>query len=165
MVGGVSLSGCRYLPRMDRQANIQPYEQRMPAPPAQSVPMSGKDVVPSIEQAEGLSNPVARTDRALLRGRLYYGYYCAVCHGPDGRGHVPVGESYHPAPTDLSAPALQAKSDGALYRGMVVGMGHEPTLQYTVPPERRWLIVHHLRKLGTVTDFSPRGAPLAGRNR
>jgi hypothetical protein len=49
---------------------------------------------------------------------------------------------------------VQGKSDGALYRAMVVGKGHEPVLAKTVLPERRCFIVHFLRTR----------RPAAGRN-
>ncbi|MFQ5811234.1 MAG: cytochrome C [Armatimonadota bacterium] len=150
-----ALQGCRHLPRMDRQASIRPYEQRMPQTPPGSVPRRVKQPVPTAEAAGRLPNPIPRTDGALARGRLYYGYYCAMCHGPEGRGHAPVGESYHPAPADLSSAQVQSLSDGKLFRAMAVGTGHEPTLAYVAEAERRWYIVHHVRTLAESHDSGP----------
>lgn len=136
-------------PRMRRQPILRSYERRLPDTPEHSVPRDGAPRVPSGEEAAVLPNPVASSPEALARGKLYYGYYCQTCHGEDGRGHTPVGESYHPAPGDLSDAALHARlrSDGALYCAMVVGVGHEATLAYIVPSERRWPTVHHVRTL------------------
>ncbi|MFQ6132387.1 MAG: c-type cytochrome [Armatimonadota bacterium] len=141
-------------PRMKRQPSMRPFEQPMPEGPTQSIPRGGA-AIPTAEEAAALRSPIAPSQRALARGRLYYGYYCQACHGEDGRGHAPVGESYYPAPTDLSRAEVQSKSDGELYRAMVVGTGHEPTLAYIVPPERRWLIVLHVRELALPEERVP----------
>ena len=151
-------------PRMRQQPSLRAYERQMPTPPADSVPRSPVAPMPTAEQARSLRNPFQPTPNALVLGRVYYGYYCGHCHGDDGRGATPVGSSYHPAPTDLSGASVQRQSDGELYRAMIVGTGHAPTLSYIVPSDRRWLIELHVRTLAAPhgPTASPAGEASAG---
>ena len=146
--------GCA--PRMRQQPYMRPYERpetgNPPQPPADSIPAPAPGEAP---KAEPTAAP-PRTAENLVLGKVYYDAYCRHCHGDDGRQmmvvggrkeHAPVGASYHPTPTDLTGQTVRAMSDQELYRGMIAGTGHEPTLGYIVPPERRWLIVLHVRAL------------------
>jgi hypothetical protein len=151
-------------PHMRQQPFLRAYEMPMPPPPPHTVPRSPIAPVPTAEEARSLRNPIQPTPNALVLGKLYYGYYCLHCHGDDGRGATPVGSSYHPSPTDLSAASVQRQSDGELYRAMVVGTGHAPTLSYIVPPNRRWLIELHVRTLAApqAPKTSPAGEAAPG---
>lgn len=135
-------------PRMRVQPKILPYQALMPATPEGIVPVSAEpDIVPSVETVGQLRNPLPDTARTRETGQVYYGYYCAFCHGRTGRGDGPVGASYTPAPTDLGLPRVQTLSDGALYRAMRTGAGHEPVLGYVIRPQAAWYIVSYARSL------------------
>lgn len=135
-------------PRMRVQPKIVPLQGQMPALPQGIVPVFAEpSTIPSPEAAAQLRNPLPDTDHTRQTGRVYYGYYCAFCHGPAGRGDGPVGDSYTPAPTDLALPQGRALSDGALYRAMLTGVGHEPVLGYVIEPKARWYIVSYVRSL------------------
>ncbi len=134
-------------PHMDRQVALRPQKRELPPMPAGTVPTTGVDRMPSTAEAAALRNPVPSTPETLAEGRRYYGYYCAMCHGNDGKGQTPVGQSYDPRPADLSAASTQALPEGELYRRMLTGKGHEPVMKTTVPPERRWQIVDFVRTL------------------
>ena len=144
---GLLAGGCSFFPGMRNQPSIKPYERDMPAMPAHVVPTTGGDVLPDEAAARELPNPVPSSEPAATVGQTYYGYYCQHCHGPDGNARTPVGESYMPQPTPLTSRQVQEATDGELYRGMVLGPGHEPVLKTTVPPERRWYIIHFIRTL------------------
>lgn len=49
-------------------------------------------------------------DQAIVLGKAAYNASCASCHGADGTGHGPTGESLMVAPIDLTA--LTRKSGG-----------------------------------------------------
>jgi len=140
--GLVALSSC--FPRMREQPSLKPFERAMPAMPAETVPREGPDPVSSPDDSP---KPPMTDAKTLAQGRLYYGYYCAMCHGEDGRGRTPVGEAYWPRPTDLTSPEVQTQADAGLYRAILTGVGHEPVLASTVARDRRWPIVAHLRTL------------------
>jgi mono/diheme cytochrome c family protein len=135
-------------PRMRMQPKIVPLQAQMPATPPGVAPVFiGPPAAPSVEAAAQLRNPLPDTDHTRQTGRVYYGYYCAFCHGRTGRGDGPVGYSYTPAPTELALPRVQTLSDGALYRAMLTGIGHEPVLDYVIEPKARWYIVSYVRDL------------------
>ncbi len=137
-------------PRMRTQPKPAPYQAVMPALPAGVIPVAGEaPTVPSEAMVARLHNPVPDAPQAIETGRVYYGYYCVFCHGADGRGDGPVGRSYVPAPTDLTSSHTAGLSDGALYRAMLTGVGHEPVLGYVIDPKMHWYLVRYVRHLQT----------------
>ncbi len=139
-------------PRMVTQISEKPYKTRMPDAPTGTVPTSGRAATLAQEQSALEANPVPRTAETLDDGRIYYGYYCLMCHGKNGDGNGPVGQSYVPKPRDLTAPAVVRLSDGQLYDRMLHGPGHDPVMLETVIPEHRWPLVHYIRSLPKTPD-------------
>lgn len=145
---GVSTQPFSCFPRMVDQPSVKPYEKRMPPAPPGQVPFSGPAAPElSAREAAGRRNPLPASAESVARGKLYYGYYCLMCHGENGRTPGPVGRSYVPTPTDLTSDRVRGMTDGALARAMVMGTGHEPVLASTVTVERRWHLVNYLRSL------------------
>ena len=135
-------------PHMERQQKIGPHQAAFPPSPKDSVPL--KDPVPRLpttREAEALVSAVQPTQRNISAGGVYYGYYCAFCHGPSGDGRGPVGESYVPAPADLRSAKVQSLSGGQLLRAMLTGDGHGPVLERVVPPDARPYLVLYVRRL------------------
>lgn len=145
---GISSQPFSCFPRMVDQPSVKPFEKAMPDAPPNQVPFSGPGAPGAAQQqASAVANPVRPSPQSVERGRLYYGYYCLMCHGVDGHAPGPVGESYVPPPADLTSAKVAAMSDGALARAMVTGTGHDPVLESTVAVERRWHTVNYLRTL------------------
>jgi mono/diheme cytochrome c family protein len=135
-------------PRMRDQPKATPLRALLPATPEGTVAVAeAPSLVPPLEAAAQRRNPLPDTPETHLAGQVYYGHYCVFCHGEDGRGDGPVGRSYVPAPTDLTAPSVQTLSDGALYRAMLTGTGHAPVLGYVVDPNAPWYIARYVRTL------------------
>jgi mono/diheme cytochrome c family protein len=135
-------------PRMRNQPKATPFQALLPSPPEVTVAVTAApSLVPSPDRASQLRNPLPDTEQTRRAGYVYYGHYCVFCHGRDGRGNGPVGRSYVPTPTDLTSPPVQNLSDGALYRAMLTGAGHEPVLPYVILPEALWYIVDYVRHL------------------
>ena len=135
-------------PRMRVQPKVFFYQTRLPAVPAGIVPVSVTSrEVPSAQAVSQWKNPLPDTQRSRRTGQVYYGYYCAFCHGRTGQGDGPVGQSYSPAPTDLTSPQVQALSDGELYRAILTGVGHDPVLPLVIDPNDRWYLVSYVRSL------------------
>jgi hypothetical protein len=160
---GVSTQPFSCFPRMSRQPSIKPFERRMPRLPEHLVPFAAAPAFPQTkEQAARMPNPVKATPEAIALGRIYYGYYCQQCHGPNGNGDGAVARSYVPAPSGLTTPRVRAMSDGALCFAMVAGAGHESprherVLEPTVALDRRWHIVLYLRTISGVQSKGDRG--------
>lgn len=164
-------------PRMYVQPNLRAYDAAMPGSPQGSVPITDAwPALPSAEQAATVANPLfvdrSPTAADYARGKTYYTYYCAFCHGQNGDGRAaPVAESFVPFPPDLRSAKLKSYSDGQLLRAMLTGPGHQPAdndatasapsaavapqpgqtplpvLQYTVLPQHRWYLVLYLKSL------------------
>lgn len=146
MLAGVialGLSSCA--PHMYNQPSLRPYKQQLPPMPAGTTPIRGRSVTFVEQQAKLAKNPVAATPASVENGRIYYGYYCLMCHGEKGDGDGPVGQSYVPKPADLGSPAVAKLNDGQLYRKMLTGTGHEPVMIDTVLPDHRWPLVAYVR--------------------
>lgn len=135
-------------PRMQVQPSIQPFEHQMPSMPAGATPTRGRLHTLTMEQSKLDRNPLQATERNLDNGRIYYRYYCLMCHGERGDGNGEVGQSYVPRPADLSSPRVTGMRDGELYLRMLTGVGHDPVMEQTVLPNRRWPLVMHVRRLG-----------------
>lgn len=142
-VGTLFLSVLARGPRMRDQVHLSTFEARMPLPPVGSVPV-GPGVAPAVE--DDRTDPLTLS-AAVERGRVYYCYYCLACHGEEGRGDGPVGDSYMPRPTDLRSPKLQDYSESRLLQAMLTGVGHEPVLPRVVPPAHRPYLVLFLREV------------------
>lgn len=135
-------------PHMYEQAHIQAFQTPMTPPPPGTATVQAPVTLPSASEAVGLTNPLSSDATNVMRGKIYYGYYCQACHGPDGAGDGPVGQSYVPRPKDLRTDHVRGLSDGELLRAMLTGIGHDPVLQRVVPPEHRWPLELYVRQLG-----------------
>ena len=134
-------------PRMREQPHVRAYQARMPTLPAGVVPVEPRPGLPAAAEADALTNALSATAANLARGQVYYGYYCAFCHGPAGAGDGPVGQSYTPVPADLRSPAIGSYTEGKFLRAMLTGTGHAPVLERVVPPEHRWYLVLYAHSL------------------
>lgn len=152
-VCGLICAGCG--PRMRVQPSLQPYERRMPQMADNAVPTNGRLQTLTEQQSQLARNPLPRNRTNLRNGEIYYRYYCLMCHGQDGSGEGPVGNSYVPKPADLTSPEIAAMTDGQLYRAMLYGVGHDPVLEQTVLPEHRWPIVMHVRGMSERGEHAP----------
>lgn len=133
---------------MRTQPNLRPFQFASPVMSPGSVPVYNLyEKLPDKAQADKLKNPIPFTKENCSKGKVYYGYYCAFCHGDKGDGSGPVGYSYVPAPSDLRTSKVQSQSDGLLLVSMLTGTGHSPMLERIVLPEYRWYIVLYLRLL------------------
>jgi len=68
-------------------------------------------------------------------------------HGPAGTGDGLAAASLNPKPKDLSAKAVQARTDGELLWKISTERGAMPSWQ-TLPETGRWSVVQHIRSLG-----------------
>ena len=134
-------------PRMKVQHHIREFQMELPNIPAGTMAVHATAPLPTAFRAAGLANPLPQSTRNLDRGRVYYQYYCAFCHGENGSGDGPVGQSYTPKPADLRSANIAAYRDGELLRSMLTGTGHEPVLARVVAPEHRWYLMLMVRSL------------------
>jgi len=110
------------------------------------------------EQAAA-ANPLANDGDAWKQGRTLFDSHCAVCHGTDARSATTIGTHTYPPAPDLTSPAIQRFSDGALYSIVRHGVSWTamPAFQRTVSERDTWAMVSFLRKAGSLaaTDLTP----------
>lgn len=127
---------------MDRQPAYKPYQAPVLAPPADSVPVSGRE---DISQLSELANPVAPNAASLALGNTLYEINCALCHGQTSAERGPVGKKLTPPPPGLDHDRVQGLSDTAIYKAITLGFGRMPPFQYRLTPEERWNLINFLR--------------------
>ena len=143
-------------PHMLTQQKIGPFQASFPPSPKGSVPVRNPvSAMPTTREAQLLVSAVQPTAKNLSAGGVYYGYYCAFCHGQAGDGRGPVGESFVPSPADLRSAKVQALSDGELLRAMLTGPGHGPVLQRVVPEASRPYLILYVRQFAPSPESRP----------
>lgn len=124
-------------PRMRNQPSLRAFETSVALPPEHSIPYN-------INRPAQATDEISKPDSE--KGRVYYDYYCVFCHGADGKGNGPVGQSYVPKPADLTATAINNYSHGELYEKSFSGNGHSPVLDKVVPKKYRGPIIAYIKK-------------------
>ena len=160
LLAAIALGGCRgteiedligkveWFSNMRDQASILPFEESpRHLPEGTRTVDAGIPLMETPEDYAGIVNPVPVSDASLARGRELYDIFCAVCHGPQGRGG---GRVEGPFPAGL-IPQLGTQrardfSDGYLFGIMSTGRGLMPTYR-RVPQADRWHIVNYVRQL------------------
>lgn len=139
VVVGVIVSLLFSGPRMEHHPSLEAYEAELNQPPEDAVPY-GKE---TFDPAE-VSLPEANS-KNMSSGKVYYDYYCVFCHGENGKGHGPVGQSYVPEPANLNVDSIRNYNKIELYQAIFKGTGHEPVLERVVKPEHRRYIMMYIR--------------------
>lgn len=95
-----------------------------------------------------LKNPFSLKDEeAVTRGAWAYAVYCDHCHGADGSGNgTAVKRGMIPPPSLLGARSRTIK-DGEIFHIVTRGQNNMASHAAQIPPEDRWKIILHIRKL------------------
>lgn len=120
-------------PHMKDQPSFRNFTSVYNLPPEDAVPF-GDTIRPGL----------IRT--SMSGGRVYYEYYCIFCHGADGKGNGPVGQSYVPKPADLNDSIIKTYDSVHLYQASFSGMGHSPVLERVVPEEWKKVILVYINQ-------------------
>jgi len=109
---------------------------------------AAKDVVIPI-QAQNLKDPLPAGPDVIAAGQRIYVQSCAICHGPDGRGHTDIGRGMYPPAMDLNSPHVQHWKDADLFwiiqNGVrLTGM---PSWKSVLSDEDTWKLVTFMRAL------------------
>ncbi len=169
-VAGVALAGCSrgsypldFVSEMHYNQSYKIQEPPSLSAPADSVPITGREVDYAREDAAGLVNPVAATAATLQQGQLIYQINCAVCHGATGLGDGPMSQrldaaGYPRAPANLTTSGSVSSGEGGL-AFLVITKGFAGAYglasdQFVMPPfgklltaEDRWTLVQYLRSI------------------
>ena len=130
---------------MEIQPSFKPMEDPLPVP-AQSIPIEGPANIPNMGAP---TNLVTADDASVARGAELFHINCTACHGVDGKGTGPVAAFLqNKKPADLTSPAIQFLSDGAIFMVITNGMpGTMPALNENLTVRERWDVVNFVRTL------------------
>ncbi len=142
---GVSIAyGWPWSTDMDKQPSVRPQEAPL-LPPVGSIPRQGREPrMTRMEAGERLRNPVKPTAASVEDGKRLFQIYCALCHGPDGKGGGPVATKFIPPP-DLTLEIFRQRPDGFIYATIRDGGALMPGQAEALSPEERWHIVNYIR--------------------
>jgi mono/diheme cytochrome c family protein len=144
-LAGLALHGA-LTTNMADQPSLKPQERPLEPAPG-SVPLEKWERALNREEAgKALLNPVSPTSASLQNGKHLYGVYCALCHGPEGKGGGPVAAKFVPPP-DITVSFFQQRSDGFLYETIRSGGPLMPGQGEGLTTTERWDIVNYLRSL------------------
>ncbi|MAR14771.1 MAG: cytochrome c subfamily [Chloroflexi bacterium] len=154
-------------PEMHYNQSYKTQEPPALSAPADSVPITGKEVIYSLKEAQALTNPVPYNRDSAHK---IYTVNCTVCHGAQGLGDGPMRAKLEAVakedwfygtkgnlPANLSSNgSTVAKPDGEIYQTLThgyagaYGLPHKispimPAFRTYLTPEERWQLVHYIR--------------------
>lgn len=96
--------------------------------------------------AVGLIGFSASSSRAQSAGETLYKAKCAMCHGPDGKGEVPMGKKLNAR--NLGSTEVQSQSDAQLTDVLTKGKNKMPAYESKLSKEQITQLVAYIREIG-----------------
>ena len=95
--------------------------------------------------AVGLITLCASPSRAQAAGETLFKTKCAACHGPDGKGEVPMGKKL--GAHDLKSAEVQKQSDAQLTEVITKGKNKMPAYGGKLSKEQIAQLVAYIREI------------------
>ncbi len=145
-----------FMPNMVDSPAVKAHEEPMRLPPVGTVPQGFTPYPYSKEQLElagaQLKNSLPITREVLKRGQTEYNTFCAVCHGPVGKGNGFIVPKF-PIPPNLNSEKIRNWPDGNIFHYITQGgPSLMPSYASQIRPEDRWAIIHYVRAIQRSTN-------------
>ncbi len=127
---------------MDDQQTYKPYKAPILAPPAGSVPITGKELISEDSEPR---NPIVATAESVARGKALFEINCVICHGQTSAERGLVGKKLVPPPPGLDHDMVKGLSDSTIFKAITFGFGRMPAFKDKLLPEDRWNLLNFLR--------------------
>jgi mono/diheme cytochrome c family protein len=88
----------------------------------------------------------AEASRAQSAGGTLFKTKCAACHGPDGKGEVPMGKKL--GARDLNSAEVQKQTDAQLTEVVTKGKNKMPAYNGKLSKEQIAQLVAYIREIG-----------------
>jgi mono/diheme cytochrome c family protein len=88
----------------------------------------------------------AGSTRAQSAGETLFKAKCAMCHGPDGKGEVPMGKKL--SARNLGSTEVQSQSDAQLTEVVTKGKNKMPAYDGKLSKEQIAQLVAYIREIG-----------------
>lgn len=141
---------------MHYQWSFKKQEPPRLSPPAGAVPITGREVNYTLEQARNLTNPLPRNQQTVDRGRQVFAINCVACHGEQGKGNGIIAAYFRaaqkPTPADLTAEPVLSQTDGEIFWYITNGVERDgvkymPPWRNLISENDRWALVAFIRSL------------------
>jgi mono/diheme cytochrome c family protein len=99
------------------------------------------------EEAKRIKNPVAITKESLRKGKEIYEKKCALCHGVNGDGKGPSGDSLNPKPTSFREHHKMEMTDGEFFWKILTGRGTMPSFKKDLSEKEIWNVINYVHTL------------------
>ena len=150
----LALVGCdkrttklQYAPDMADSATIKSHESILP-PPENAVAMDAVFYSATAELAETeMNSPLEMNNFNLAAGKKHWNTYCALCHGPNGKGNMTLTDAYQAKPPSLVEDVYKKRGDGYFFHKITFGTAIMPAYGQSTDTIERWQIVQYLRSL------------------
>ncbi len=92
------------------------------------------------------------SDLMVQKGAEVYATYCALCHGPQGKGDGVAGRGLKPPPRDFTKGAWRYGGTRIdLFKIITSGSAGTSMASFShIPKKERWAIVHFVRSLSKI---------------
>jgi mono/diheme cytochrome c family protein len=90
-----------------------------------------------------LRNPYRPTAVTLEEGKSLFVTYCAVCHGPQGKGDGPISSKI-PTPPSYVSDRLMQFPPGRVFHVITLGTNKMPSYAAQLSADERWKIVTYV---------------------
>lgn len=155
LLGSLSLVACnkaeekiQFMPDM-ADTSIAKAQRAFLDPPVGSVAATAVIYPATVEESEAqLKSPFEGQpagEAQLAEGKVLFTTFCAVCHGPEGKGDGSIADKL-PAP-DLTMDFYKGKKDGFFFHRITFGGAIMPSYGHAIDVQERWLIIAYLRQL------------------
>lgn len=103
--------------------------------------------------AKEQKNPYADKPGSWRLAAEHFQDHCAICHGPDGRGRSPIGQSLFPKAPDMTQSATEQLSDGEIFHVIQNGVRYTgmPAWAAEHSPDETWQLVSFIRHIPRLT--------------
>jgi mono/diheme cytochrome c family protein len=144
MVFSYKVINIQWVTFMQIQPSFKPMEHPL-AVPTNSIPIEGAAYIPGMGAPV---NPVPPDAASVARGAELFQTTCLICHGPAGLGNGKVASFFANKPANLTSPAVQNLSDGAIFLVISTGVeGRMPALNENLMVRDRWDVINYVRTL------------------
>ena len=141
------------LPEMHYQPSQRTQEPARFYPPADSVPVTGKEAPRTLAELAAATNPVPNNPAVIERGARLFQINCAPCHGEKAKGDGYLVQYFQAAGVRTPPDLTRALPEGFIYNAITNGQGASPDPRLTnmpalgnlLTPEERWTIIRFLQ--------------------
>jgi mono/diheme cytochrome c family protein len=92
-------------------------------------------------------SPVEDSPEIVVRGAARFAIYCQPCHDKHGNGHGILFERGGVPTPSFHEQRIRDLPDGEIFDTITNGKGLMQSYAFPVPPEDRWAIIAHIRRL------------------